>query len=310
MAENQRNSIYISPETVFGVTDATPTFEKVSNTGDTLSLTRDFSGSNEKRSDRQRSCMQAGVKSVAGDINAEFKEDSHDALWQAWFQSSFVVDGGGSGIDELKAGTTAPSFTVIAEQEDLTTGAFSIFTGVRVNTFGLEVSPKPELPLTFGLIGKDMEQVNTAPAGSTFGVLGENCPITGFVGVLKIDNTTVGYVTELSLSGENGMQSENVVFSDTANKISSSKSMVSGSLSYQWEDNVLIDKYLAGDSIALEFELQGATQKYRFILPNITFTSGSPDRSSSEGTMIVTANFEASYDATEGSQLTLQKEAI
>jgi hypothetical protein len=83
IASGSRHSMAYSAETVYGVTDNSPTFKPLRHKSTTLALSKSSFQSQELRTDRQISDFRHGTKQVGGDIAVELSSQSFDDILQA-----------------------------------------------------------------------------------------------------------------------------------------------------------------------------------------------------------------------------------
>jgi hypothetical protein len=81
--DSARHALYLVPETAYGVTPDTPSFERFRHTGATPGATKNTSISDELRPDRQIADFRHGIVSVGGELNFEFSYGSFDTAMQA-----------------------------------------------------------------------------------------------------------------------------------------------------------------------------------------------------------------------------------
>jgi hypothetical protein len=91
MASGSRHSVAITQETVYGVTDATPAFTPIRQTGCTLGQSSETLQSEETREDRQIVDVTAGAKAIKGDISFDLSYGSQDKLLEAALCGTFAA---------------------------------------------------------------------------------------------------------------------------------------------------------------------------------------------------------------------------
>lgn len=106
MSNGSRHSMYVSPETVYGVTDDDPALDLVRITGTTLGLAKDSLESAEIRSDRQIADFRQGSNQVSGAINFELSYGSFDQFLEAVLLSSPWASPATTGTTTLSATST------------------------------------------------------------------------------------------------------------------------------------------------------------------------------------------------------------
>lgn len=299
MAEGALHSVGIVAETTFGETPASPTFETFRQTGATLALNKEALTSAELRDDRQIACMRSGVRAVGGDLSFELSYGGEfDTLLEAALCGTWATG-------TLKAGTTRRSFSVERKYGDYDGSAlYHLFTGVEFNTFSLSIAPNAIVTGSAGVMGNDMG-TGTASAGTTNAPTTQ-CPFESFTGTIKEGGSTIGIVTELSLSLDNGMQAKNVIGSAVGLQPSIGRSSLTGQLTAYFEDNTLLDKFVNDTNSSIEFSLTDGTGTYAFTLPNIKYSGGATDVSG-EGPVTLPMPFTALYDTTSDSQIVVTK---
>jgi len=88
-ASSNRTALRFIKESTFGVTPATPVFQALRFTGESLNYNLSNITSNEIRDDRQRSALVQVQSDAAGDLNIEMSYNSYDEFLQAAFASAW-----------------------------------------------------------------------------------------------------------------------------------------------------------------------------------------------------------------------------
>lgn len=81
--DSARHALFLTAETLYGVTPATPAFKRLRHTGATPGVTKNTSISEELREDRQIADFRHGIVSIGGEINFELSYGSYDDVLQA-----------------------------------------------------------------------------------------------------------------------------------------------------------------------------------------------------------------------------------
>jgi hypothetical protein len=209
----------------------------------------------------------------------------------------------------LKVGVARRSFTFMRHFSDIQSAdkPFHLFKGVELNMLSLSVQPGAIITGTFGVLGREPALATTAPAGSTLELPTTSKVYDSFTGSLKENGATIGIVTEISLSLENGLEPRFVVFSDLTLEPSIGRSNCTGQITVYFENATMLEKFLNETASSLEFSLvdeDGNTLK--FTLPNIKYTGGQPDVSN-QGSITLAMPFQAIYDAGEATQLKVER---
>lgn len=212
-------------------------------------------------------------------------------------------------LEVLKAGIERRSFTMVRHFSDISTGdkPFHSFLGVEFNTFSISIQPGAIITGTFGILGREPLLATTAPSGSSLGQPTVTKVFDSFTGSLKEAGTTIGIITEISLSLENGLEPRFVVFSDLTLEPSIGRSNCTGQITAYFENATMLEKFLAETVSSLEFTLiDEEGNLLRFTLPHIKYTGGQPDVSN-QGSITLAMPFQAIYDAAAATQIKVER---
>lgn len=307
MANGALHALYLVPETSYGVAPSTPAWNQHRITGTTLGLSKNILQSEEVRDDRQIGDTRHGSRSVTGEIQGELSYETWDSLLEAIFGGTWESDAPSVGTDQLLAGVTRRSFSVLRHFTDLTGKPYFLYTGVEANSLALTVSADANVTCVVGLIGKDQTISATEPTGSTYNPSTTTKVIDSFTGVIKEGGTTIGIVTEVTLAAGNGIEPRYVVGSKTTIRPSISRFMVTGQVTAYFESVSLLEKFIDETDSDLEFNLTDVVgNNYRFFLPRIVYTGGQPDVSG-EGPITLAMPFTANYDATSETNILIER---
>lgn len=300
IANGAQHSLHYVAESTYGTTPSTPTWTPLPHTGTTLALTKDGIESEKLRGDRQVEDFRHGNKSISGDITGELEYAAFDDMLEAALCGSWT-------LDELKAGTTRRSFTFERKFGDLATPEYHRYTGCEVNALSISVSPNSMVTTTFGIIGKDLTTNTSQVASSVYSSDVGNSPFDSFTGSITEGGVSIGVVTALELSLENGIEPLFAVGSQTTNRPSIGKSRLTGTLTTYFESKALYDKFIneTSSSIALTLtDLDG--NDYLIELGNVKYNSGQPDVSG-EGAVTIALEFVGLYDDTDQSNIVITR---
>lgn len=301
MATSSRHAMGMELESTYGTTPATPVFDALRHLGTTLATAKDALVAQELRADRQISDHQYGVRQVGGDITSELTYGGTvDDILEAAL-------GGTWATDVLKAGTTRRSFSIMRDFSDITTGRYQLYTGCEFNTLALTNAANSQLQLTLGVIGQDMSSGDSAPAGATFPAAATSGQMTGTLGAVNEGGSSIGVVTEVNFTLENGLEIKPVIGSQLTLEPSIGRSDVTGQMTAYFETNAQLLKFLNETASSLDFTaVDAAGNSYLFDFPNIKY-SGGDNPTSGEGAIAVTMPFQALYDATDTSNLVITR---
>lgn len=309
-ATGARHSMAYIAEVTRGTTPATPAFANIRHVGTSLGLSKTTIESGEIRDDRQIAFMRHGNKSVAGDISVEMSYSTFDDLIEAVMCGTWATGVPSAGIDQLKVGTSRRYFTFERKFANLAVPEWHRYTGAEINTFSVSIAPDAVVTGTFGVIAKDTSIGTAIIVGATYGAATTTQPFTSFEGTITEGGSAIAIVTSLEMTLENGLNPLFVVGDATSDVPSIGRSRVSGTMSVYFQSKTLLEKFINETASALIFTLvDPAGNQYEFTLPNIKYTGGQPDVSG-DGEVTLSMPFMALYDATEGSNLTIERNPI
>lgn len=309
MADGALHALHLVPEVTYGVTPGTPAWNKQRITGTTLGLSKNTLQSEEIRSDRQIGDTRHGTRNVAGEIQGELSFSTWDSLLEAWMGGTWESDTPVADTDQLKAGVTRRSFSALRHFTDLPGGEkpYFLYTGVEVNTLSLTVAADANVTCVFGVVGKDQTLSASEPAGSTYNPETTTKVIDSFTGEIKEGGSTIGIVTEITLSGENGIEPRYVVGSKTTIRPSISRFMVTGQVTAYFESTALLEKFIDETDSDIEFNLTDVEgNNLRFFIPRVVYTGGQPDVQG-DGPITLAMPFTANYDSTSETNILIER---
>jgi len=241
------------------------------------------------------------MRQVSGDYGIEFSAESFDDQLEA-------VLGGTWTADVLKAGVVRRSFSILRHFTDLQSAdkPFHLFAGCEYNTLTLSVTPNTIVTGAFGVLGQDLGVDTVEPTGATYDASTTDCPFDGFTGEILEGGVSIGIVTEISLSLDNGLEPRPVVGDDKTIRPTISMSNLSGSMTVYFEDSVMLEKFINETSSSITLTLERGGNSYVIDLPNVTYTGGQPDISGT-GSIVLTMPFQALYDETSESQVSVTR---
>ena len=268
-----------------GTGSGTANFTALPYTSFAINLTKDAFQDDTIRSDRARRFNIHGNRIVGGDVSVNLAYSAFDD----WIASALYSDWAANSISN---GTTEKSFTV--EQGSLDIAQYSLYTGVKVNTWSLDVPIDGIVTSTFSVQGKDFSISGTSiDATVTDPTIAE--PFFHAGGTFLIDGVA-NCVQSISLSVDNGGTPNYCLGDDAANNITVGFLSVTGSVSVYFEDASYFQAFLDEATAELDFTLTDGTNTMQFVLPKIKYNSA--DRTvDGQGPILVTVAFEALSDA-------------
>jgi len=315
MANGSRHSLYAVKEAVYGTTPTDPALDLVRITGTTLGLAKDSLQSEEIRSDRQIADFRLGANQVGGDINFELSYGSFDQLLQAVLLSAdWEVDTPVIGTQQIKSASNRASFTFVRNFADVESAdkPYYVYRGVELTSMQVTISANSMITGSFTVVGQSQElATNLAGLGTvTYPPASTTSPLDSFTGTLKEGGVIIAVVTEISMTLQNGIEPRYVVGSKNSIKPSVGRSNLTGQITAFFEDSTLVEKFLNETDSSLEFDLpDGAGNVQRYRIPRVKYTGGQPDVSG-EGPITLAMPFQAVLDASEGTNLLIERTPV
>ena len=305
-SQGSRTRLSFIEEVTFGTTPA-GNFTELPFTTHSLNLTKERVQGNDIQSDRMPRVDRHGNRSAAGDIVVDLRADVYDALLESMMFGTWDDSPVGA-PDELKVGTTLKSFSFEDYASDIDQAR--LFTGLAVSQGQFSIAPNQMITSTFSFVGKDMAISATEKTADAASVLQ---PFDSYSGALTIgDNggalSSLATVTSVDFSVNNALSPTFVVGSDSTPQLEFGRATVEGSLTAYFEDATLINRFLNETESAFKVTLDDPTgaNEYGFFFPKVKFNSANADVANPQSRLI-TLDFVALYDATEGSNLTITR---
>lgn len=288
-------------ETTFGVQPAVVTGAKQFrlNGSAGLGLRRALIGTNEVRSDGQTGRSRLGSRSVDGSFSADLSQGTFDDLFAAVLRGTWS---GGSVIPSNPPLRRSFTFEQYEQDLDIT----RVFTGCRVSSMTVRLTPDGMAMVEFGIVGANMTILSaasaplyTSPTLATTSAMVATDAAVSIGGVSTLDFTSCEFTVDLSAS------TQPVIGSTITPDVFDNNMRISGTITSIRRDAVREQAYLDQTLSALVLALalpSPATGSITFTLPEIMFTDYSASLGD-DGAMLATLPFVASKDATKMIQI-------
>jgi hypothetical protein len=298
-AQTSTSTLAYVPETVFGQTPASPAFIALPRTDFTLGLTSEQLTSSTINSNRQTTYSRRGNSSVEGDLSVELTPDNYDDFLQAALQGTWATN-------VLKIGKIQRSFAFEQGFDFVTESRYRVFNGVIVNTMSMEVTTDSLVTATFGLLGASETTFSTTPADASYTAALSKPIFYHEGGSFNEGGSPVGYLSAISFELTNNVAGNKALGTVGFRNITSGRVSVTGSVTGLFESTALYDKYRANTDSSLSFTLVAGAETLTFSFPKVKYTTGGITASGDAG-VTVELGFEAIYDATDVSSLTITR---
>lgn len=290
-------------ESTWGSTPTSPTLKAVRFASESLNYNIDNVTSDEIRSDRQLADLIQVGAGMAGDVGFELSYDAH-------LQDLMAAALGGSWTSNvLKAGTVKSSFTFQKKFEAGATDQFFIFTGARINTMGLQIRAKEIIKGSFGLIGKGATLQQSAIAGASDSSAGSGAVMAApdLASIVIGGVSTPLAVMDLSFQVTNNLRPQPAVGQIDLAGIGYGRFEVSGNLNAYFEDDDLVEEFIAGNASSLAFTISDGTSDYDILVPRVKFETGQVVAGGNNQDVMQNLTWRGLYDTSEATALKITR---
>ena len=298
-AQGSRSSLSYIVESTFGTTPA-GNFKNLPFSTHSLNLTKDRVAGNDIQADRMPRVDRHGNRQANGDIVVDLRDTDYDDFLEAAMLNTWASD-------VLKVGTTPKFFSIEDYAADIDQAR--LFTGMTVSSMAVSLAPNQMVTTTFGMVGKNMtistaEKTQDAASGAA--------PFDAYSGDLAIGNvgnsSAVAIVTGLDFTLTNSFAPTFVIGDDSAPSLEYGQAVVEGTMTAYFEDASLINRFLNEVESELVVSVDDPTglNTYTFTFPKIKINSADVgvDGPTSR---VISMSFVALYDATEGTNLKIER---
>ncbi len=191
------------------------------------------------------------------------------------------------------------------------TPKYSLATGVRINRLSIPVEPTGFLTTSFDLMAKTVVPGNAAAYSATatdWTSATGSSPIDQLQlasAEVKIGGSAVGYISKGSISIDANLNGNDyrVGASGARGSLVPGKHKVSGSLDLALDSAAVLTLITAGGATSLSFKWAAEANNYITVFIPRVFLQKTGPALSSDGAVMVTVQFEASYDSSTTSML-------
>lgn len=280
-----------------GVTPPTPAFKALPITTETIQLSRGLISDNSLRADRMKRFSRLGNRTVGGNISVNYAPHTYADLVQAVMFSATTTTVG------AKVGTTQKSFSIEIGQPDI--GVYRSFTGMTPSSFTLTV-PSGNALVTgeFEFMGMN-GAIGAASLDASFDQPSNaDAPFVHLDSTFNEGGTGISYLTGLTVTIDNALTQNYALGSAGARSITAGMANVTGQITAFFESSALFTKFINETNSSLSFTLSANSTVETWTLPNIKYNAASIALNG-DGPQIITMPFEALFDTTSGTVLTV-----
>lgn len=298
MSDSTNHKLYIVPEVTRGTTPLTPALATVRHTSCNIALAKETFQSAEIQTHRNVQDMRHGNRQVGGEFGFELSAASFDTMFEALLMGAWTTNA-------CKIGTQRRTFSILRNFADQAAGdkPWHNFLGCEFNKMTLSAVAGKPITGSFGIIGKNLTYNGTAPTGATYPAVSTGRVFSAFSGSANI-NSAAALITEFSLTVENGLSPNFVLFSDQSDSVSMQVCKVTGNLGMYFANSAMLENFLNESNLALSIQLTEGAKSYTIALPACVLTGGQPDVSG-QGPVMLKLPFEAIYEPTAQTSLSI-----
>ena len=305
---SNRTAIRVVPEATFNTTPATPAFQNMRYTGESLVYNIKNIVSNEIRSDRSTADLIQVGADISGDLNVELSFDSFKSLIEGAFCSTFGAPVGT--VSTIKNGTALKSFTIQKHFQDLAVPIFQNFSGCRVGGMKLDFKTGSILTGSFSFMGCIATSGTAQIVGATFTDPGATSDVFNAVSnLVELESDGVAMaakVRSMTLELNNNLRAQEAIGVLGNVGIALGKLDITGNIELYFEDSVEYTKFLNNSAFAMSFKLlDAAGNYYLFTLPKVKYEEGTITSGQLDQDLMVTGKWRALYDSTAGCMIQL-----
>jgi hypothetical protein len=276
MSSGAKQISYLIPETTPGVTPTTGSWDTLRLTSNTLSPSVNTQASDEITDSRVSQGSVATSTDIQGDLVGEMSYGTFDKLFEAGFYGTWTNN-------VLTVGDTRRTFSVAKNFADV--NVFSIFKGMHVSTFALDVPSDGKITATFTLMGLDYADGDTntvtaiTPATATPFMSNIN------VGTVLVDGASlegVACVSAITINLDNSLQTQRCLGNGKLGPGAhiATEAAITGSITLAWSNRAwqLWKNQFTRAPIAVSFPITDSLgNKYTFNFPALEIDGDLPN---------------------------------
>jgi len=287
-AQGSRVQLAYIAEATFGTTPPTPQTQSIEFSSFTGTLNADALVDPSINPSRQVSYARRGNTAAEGELTVVLCADNYDAFMEAACMSTYTAN-------VLKIGTTRTSFAIEQGFTDL--AQFRVFNGMVVNTMTITVPVDELVTATFGFMGTGTSAFSGTSVDITPTVITVKDKFFHEGGVFKEGGTTVGYLSNIEFTLDNGYQQSYALGATTVREVAAGTLELTGTATALFESVAFYNKFVQNTDSSIEFTLTAGAESLAFLIPKVKYTSAAIPVDG-DGPLVVEMGFNAIYDAT------------
>lgn len=305
-ADSSETTIAFVEEETFGITPASPAWQKFRMTGESLNYDITNTQSNEITPNADVTDLIQTGASVSGAINFELSHGSADMdiILEHALRGTFT-----SNI--LKAAIEKKSLSLEKIFELGATDSYFRYYGNRVNQLNLTVQAGAIINGNVNVMGLGATLGTAALSGATYGNANTNDVMTA-IDVAQIAVGGIGsevFYTDLSFSLNNNCRAQGAVGSLPAVGIGYGQRVITGTMNAYFESQALYQAFINGTSSSLTFTATDGTRNYVFTFPKIKFATGQVQAGGNNQDVFANMTWQALRDSSAGCSMQVENQA-
>lgn len=302
MDTSQTRLAYIA-EVTYGTTPATPAFQVLRYTSESLTPNIQYVSSNEIVSHRNVTDLTQVGGEAGGDIGVEISYGTLDTFLEALLQGTWSSN-------VLKNGVTPKSFTIEKTFENGATDEYHRYVGARINSFNIRMSAKEQITGSFSVMAKTATSAQAIISGATYVAANTN-PIMNASSMfqsLAMSGITAPELMSLDMTITNNMRQQPVMGSLGSKGIGSGRFVVTGTFEAYFANSDMLNAYINNTTTTLDFEIGGVSSlKYAFAMDKVKFSGVEILTPGNDQDVMARVSFQAIYDGTAGCTLEITR---
>lgn len=293
MADSSENTLAMIAEVTPGTTPATPAFNLLRITGETLTANYETLISNEIRPDATVSDIRRTGVSVAGDVNFELHSDpDFDVMLGAALRGAWATN-------TLKGGVLRPSYTFERKIVGSGGNAYMQFAGSRIGGMSLNLTPDEIITGSFRVMGTAHGADDAIITGATYAAAATNPVMAGIdVTSLVVSGITGVDYQSMTLDIENNLRVQRKLGSASARGVGYGRRAITGSIVCYFEDLAAYEDFLANEAPSIVATVSDGTKSYTITLPKVRLLGGEVPTPGNDQDVMLTLNYQAMFDGT------------
>jgi len=284
-------------ESSFGNAETGGFFE-VGQKSSSLSLAFENINVERIRGDRNAENILKGTELVSGDITVDLApDDIHNIMIVSVLCDADDADESGTGSTYIPE-STQRSYNIVHQLDGTIDGSgeYQVFRGCQFNSMSLTVGATGTIETTFSVLGQTMVQATAHPgSGVTDATASERIPFTSDDATVSFNSADNGFVTDFSLTIDNGMSAIYTVGDNKPIEGHLGKSTVTGSMTVLFDSDAEYARFVDRSETAINLTIGSGATGVKFEMPRCVLTSGTTE-AASDGAVTAAFEFTALFD--------------